>query len=85
MCQDKILFVGSLILLGLAIFVSIKYIKKDSQKESYNGGCYRTVSLGTDCRTNCNMCKGFSNSYDYLCPHNCRNNGVAVCNQGKMM
>jgi hypothetical protein len=84
MCQDKILFIVAVILLGVSIYVSVKYIKKDSS-ESYCSGCYRTVSLGTDCRTNCGMCKGFSNSYDYLCPHNCRNMGVAVCNQGKMM
>lgn len=84
MCHN-ILFLWSLVLLIIVIVLSIRYMKKDSKKESYRQGCYRTVSLGTDCRTNCNMCKGFSNSYDYLCPNNCRNMGIATCDQGKMM
>lgn len=38
-------------------------------------------------RNRCKFCKGYSESYETFqnCPHNCRQYGVASCDQGKMM
>jgi hypothetical protein len=38
-------------------------------------------------RNRCKFCKGYSKSYETFqnCPHNCRQYGVASCDQGKMM
>lgn len=82
------LLIISIALLAILITLNIKYIKNSHDSlESYAGGCacYKTLSIGTDDRQTCKMCRGFDNSYDYVCPYNCRKFGVAMCTQGKIM
>lgn len=37
-------------------------------------------------RNKCEACKGYNLiQYEFFCPHNCRKDGVAVCNQSLFM
>ena len=51
---------------------------------------YRLYSMNEsdniDQKDRCKTCKGYNNiQFENFCPHNCRQNGVSLCDQGRIM
>lgn len=81
----------------IALFLAGVYLVSKSQCENYvtyesRKSCpmnYRVID-DTNVVFGRNRCQGCNNDYDfsmyeYYCPHNCRQFGVSLCDQGKIM
>ena len=85
-----------IIIVSFSLVYFLNQTKNEKYAQEFNGNnrscsqSYRSYYMNQSDDINqkdrCKFCKGYNNiQYEAYCPHNCRDKGVSLCDQGTIL
>jgi len=96
MNNNIIYFLIIIIILSFSLVFLLNKTKNEKYVQEFTGNnrscsqSYRSYYMNQSDDINqkdrCKFCKGYNNiQYESYCPHNCRDKGVSLCDQGSIL